>query len=228
MPGNKRTDYKESFVWGLDPADDDPAPGAANPFRVPNLWPESPAGLRDGLYPFLEHAQGCAVHLMQAFAVALGAPRGAFLKTAGRPISRASIVHYPPQPADLGEQQFGVGAHTDFGCLTILCQDDVGGLQVLNAAGEWVTAHPIEGTLVVNVGDLMARWSNDRFRSTPHRVVNASEVHRYSLVAAYDPDAATLVDPGDLLAAGETPRHAPVTCGAYITERFDRSFAYRQ
>ena len=228
MPGNRRTDYKESFVWGLESTPEEPAPGKANPFRTPNLWPQSMPELHRDLSPFLEHAQICAIHLMQAFAVGLGASREAFLGSSSRPISRASIVHYPPQPAELGDQQFGVGAHTDFGCLTVLCQDEVGGLQVLNAAGEWVTAHPIAGTLVVNVGDLMARWSNDRFRSTPHRVVNASGQHRYSLVAAYDPDAASLVDPKDLLPAGESPHYAPVTCGAYITERFDKSFAYRQ
>ena len=110
-----------------------------------------------------------------------------------------------------------------------MAQDEVGGLQVLNSADEWVTAHPIPGTLVVNVGDLMARWSNDRFRSTPHRVVNASGRERLSLVLAYDPDAETLVDPG-AAAAGRrpAPNYPPVTCGDYITSRFDQSFAYRQ
>ena len=137
MPGSKRADYKESFVWGLEPTPGEPAPGTANPFRTPNLWPESLPELREDLAPFLEHAQVCAIHLMQAFAVGLGARREAFLGSSTRPISRASIVHYPPQPAELGEQQFGVGAHTDFGCLTVLCQDEVGGLQVLNAADEW-------------------------------------------------------------------------------------------
>ena len=133
--------------------------------------------------------------------------------------------HKHPGP---GETRFGVGPHTDFGCLTVLSQDDVGGLQVLDAGGDWVTAHPIRGTLVVNVGDLLARWSNDRFRSTPHRVINSSARPRYSLVLAFDPDAATVIDPADFLPAGESPRYPATTCGAYITERFDKSFSYRQ
>ncbi len=227
MRDNQAIDLKESFVWGPELPDGDGGPDERSALRAPNLWPGSPPGFRGSVYPYLEQAQKCAVLLMGAFALALGRPADAFLRSADKPISRASLTYYPPQPARLGTTQFGVGPHTDFGCLTVLCQDDVGGLQVLNAANEWVTAHPIAGTLVVNVGDLLARWSNDRFRSTPHRVVNSSGRERYSLVLAYDPNAETLIDPAAFLPEGETPRYPPITCGAHITSRFQESFKYK-
>ena len=94
--------------------------------------------------------------------------------------------------------------------------------------GEWVTAHPIEGTLVVNVGDLLSRWTNDAFRSTPHRVINRAGVERHSMVVAADPDFATMVDPAIVCRDGEAARYEPVSCGDYVLSRFDDSFAYRK
>ena len=94
-------------------------------------------------------------------------------------------------------------------------QDQVGGLEVQNHQGEWVTAHPIEGTLVVNVGDLLMRWSNDVFRSTPHRVINRQSCERYSMVVAWDPDFDTLIEPAlfgrispDSIEAGFSPEYS--------------------
>jgi isopenicillin N synthase-like dioxygenase len=86
-------------------------------------------------------------------------------------------------------------------------------------------AHPIPGTLVINVGDLLARWTNDRFTSTDHRVVNASGRERYSIAVFLDPDYDTPIVP--VTAPGEPAHYPPVTCGEYILSRFDRSFAYR-
>jgi isopenicillin N synthase-like dioxygenase len=89
-----------------------------------------------------------------------------------------------------------------------------------------VLAHRIEDTFVVNVGDLLARWTNDRFRSTPHRVVNRSGEERLSIAVFVDPDNDTLIEP--VCRAGEPPRYPPVTCGEYIRGRYDKSFAYRR
>jgi isopenicillin N synthase-like dioxygenase len=143
-----------------------------------------------------------------------------------RPISRGSILYYPPQPPDMGADQFGVSSHTDYGCLTLLYQDDTGGLQVQGSGGTWLSASPISGTFVVNVGDLLARWTNDRFRSTPHRVVNGSGHARFSTALFIDPNAETLIEP--LTRPGEAARYAPVTCAAYLRSRLDAAFAYRQ
>ena len=125
----------------------------------------------------------------------------------------------------MGEDQFGVGPHTDFGVLTVLSQDHIGGLQVLDLNGDWVHAPPIEDTLVVNVGDLLSRWTNGIFRSTPHRVVNRSGKERLSLVLAYDPSPNMIIDPHDIFGDQCATEHKPITCGDYLTWRFEKSFS---
>jgi len=164
--------------------------------------------------------------LLQGFALGLGLERQFFLRTSDQPMSRAAFTYYPPQDAALGQNQFGVAPHTDFGVLTVLCQDDVGGLQVQHADGTWFEAPPVPGSLVVNVGDLLARWTNGVYRSTPHRVVNSSGRERLSLVLAFDPDPQTLVDAGQVF-PGQAPASEPVTCGDYLQWRFGKAFDYR-
>jgi isopenicillin N synthase-like dioxygenase len=227
MATDAKVDLKESFVWGLDLPEEDPE-RATNPFLGPNNWPDFMPELRAALYPFFEAMTDCAKMLMRAFAVSLGLPEDTFLKNCAKPISRSSTIYYPPQPPSLGREQFGVAPHTDYGCLTLLWQDDVGGLEVQNVAGEWLTAHPIPGTLVVNVGDLLARWTNDKFVSTPHRVVNRRGLDRHSMVLAFDPDFDTIVDPVATCGPSEQPKYDPVSCGEYVLSRFDAAFAYRQ
>ena len=228
MYDGARLDLKQSFNFGLEPV---PGPGegeADNPLLGPNPWPPAMPELKPALRPWFEAASACAEDILRGFAAAAGLPLDTFTTHADRPVSRGSLQYYPPQPEHLGEEQFGVAAHTDFGMLTVLGQDAVGGLQLQDLAGEWLAVPPIEGTLVINVGDLLARWSNDRYRSTPHRVINASGVERLSLVLAYDPNFETAVEPALFTAPGETPRHDPTTVGEYLVWRFRKAFAYRQ
>jgi len=226
MPGETHPDLKESFVWGLEVPPDDPDHVAGIPMVGPNNWPRSPAGMADVYNRYFDQANACGRRLLRAFAVGLGVGPDRFARNFSKPISRGAVIYYPPQPPDLGAARFGVGPHTDYGCLTLLYQDAVGGLQVQGRDGRWLTAHPIEGTLVVNVGDLLARWTNDRFASTPHRVVNASGQERYSLAVFVDPDWATEVVP--VVMPGEEAHYPPVRAGDYIQSRYDQSFAYRQ
>jgi isopenicillin N synthase-like dioxygenase len=182
--------------------------------------------MRKTLNAYFEACNSAGWRLLRAFAASIGAAEDAFVRTIDRPTSRGSLIYYPPQPPDMGDNQFGVSPHTDFGCLTLLYQDDVGGLQVRAADGAWVTAHPIPGTFVVNVGDLLARWTNDRFKSTPHRVVNRSGRERFSVAVFVDPNAETVIEP--VVVPGEIRRYPPVTAEQYIQGRFDAAFAYRQ
>ena len=128
----------------------------------------------------------------------------------------------------MGADQFGVGPHTDFGVLTVLCQDSTGGLQVEDANGDWIEAPPVEGTLIVNVADLLARWTDGAYKSTPHRVVNSSGRERLSLVLAYDPDPGTTIDARDVFGPDHAASHPPITCGDYLTWRFGKAFSYRK
>lgn len=218
MASRARPDLKESFVWGLDQPDPDGIPD--------NRWPGFLPAMRQVLTDFFTTGSQVGWSMLRAFAAGLDIAPDTFVRTIDRPISRGSILYYPPQSPDMGADQFGVSSHTDYGCLTLLYQDSTGGLQVQGRAGAWLTAHPIEGTFVVNVGDLLARWTNDRFRSTPHRVVNRSGHARYSTALFIDPNADTLIEP--VIRPGETAHYAPVTCAAYLRSRLDAAFAYRQ
>lgn len=227
MYGGARVDLKESFVWGLDTAEDDPdlLAGPVNGMVGPNRWPESMPELRPQLNAYFDAAHHCARLLLRALAVSLGAAEDYFIRCMHKPISRGTLVWYPPQPRDAGEDQFGVAPHTDYGVITLLHQDEVGGLQVATRKGEWVTAHPVEGTLVINSGDLLGRWSNDRFKSNPHRVVNSSGRERLSIAMFVDPDFDTPINP--VVQPGESAHYPEVSCGDYILGRFDKAFAYR-
>ncbi len=225
MDDDARTDLKESFLWGYqDEAGETPDD---HPLRGTNRWPDFIADMPPRSMSFFHHAHDVAHHLLRGFALALGLPRDAFLGAGGPPLSRASYVYYPAQPDDLGADQFGVGPHTDFGVLTVLCQDSVGGLQVRDVDGDWIHAPPIDGTLVVNVADLLMRWTGGAYKSTPHRVVNRSGRERLSLVLAFDPPPETVIDARDIYGAEYPASDPPITCGDYLIERFGRAFAYR-
>jgi isopenicillin N synthase-like dioxygenase len=229
MYGNKKPDLKESFVYGLELPESDPDVRAGNPLMGPNLWPAELPEMARVMNGYFAEIDRCGRRLLGAFAAALDLPAAYFTGRYTKPIARGSLVYYPPQPPDLGAEQFGVGAHTDYGCITFVAQDAVGGLQARNRSGEWVTAPPAPGTLVVNIGDLMARWTNDRFSSTPHRVVNASGRARYSMAVFYDPDFDARIEAiPSCVAPGEEARYPVTTCGEHILGRFGEAFAYRQ
>ena len=179
--------------------------------RGVNQWPRSMPRLGLILERYFDAASEVARHVLRGCALGLGLPANTFLQGVSRPLSRASLAYYPPQPETLGPDVFGVSPHTDFGVLTVLCQDEVGGLEVQDYEGDWVVAQPVPDTLVVNVGDLLARWSNDK---------------RLSMVVAFDPDFDTLIDPSVSLRPGEVPVYDPITCGDYLVWRFARAFTY--
>lgn len=225
MQDDAKPDLKESFIWGYQDAGGHTP--ADHPLRGPNQWPDHVPGMQECAMDYFRRVHEVAHHLMRGFALGLDRQEDFFLRTSATPLSRASFVYYPQQPEDMGEDQFGVGPHTDFGVLTVLCQDSVGGLQVENLNGEWIQAPPIEGTLVVNVGDLLSRWTGGAYRSTPHRVVNSSGRERLSLVLAFDPDPDTLIDACEVFGPGHVASDDPVTCGDYLVWRFGKAFSYR-
>ncbi len=226
MPGVKTVDMKESFVWGLDVRSDDPDIEPSRGLIAPNRWPDFMPALKRVLNAYFEATNELGKKLLRAFAASLDLSHDHFTKCFSKPVTRGGLIYYPPQPPTFGDEQFGVGPHTDYGCLTLLCQDHVGGLQVQHRDGTWVTAHPLPGTLVVNVGDLLHRWSNDKFLSNPHRVINASGKERFSVPVFVDPNWDTAIEP--ITANEEEPRYPPVTCGDYIRGRYEQSFAYRK
>jgi isopenicillin N synthase-like dioxygenase len=224
MADKAKADLKESFIWGhpMDRTGSD----SLHSLQGPNQWPASVPLLADVAMDYFDAAHQVAYQLMKGFALGLGLNEDFFLQQTLAPLSRASFVYYPPQPEHSGEDQFGVAPHTDFGVLTVLCQDHTGGLQVEDRQGRWIHAPPVDGTLVVNVGDLLSRWTGGAYKSTPHRVVNASGQERLSLVLAFDPDANTMIDAAGI--PGIEAKDDPITCGDYLEWRFAKAFAYRK
>ena len=233
MYDDARLDLKESFNWGIEldrgsGSEREVEREPENPLLGPNEWPAAMPELKTTVYPYFEAASACAESLLRGFALGAGLDAEHFIRLRDRPVSRGSLQYYPPQPAGAAEDQFGVAPHTDFGVLTVLCQDEIGGLQIRRRDGTWAAMPPIPGTLVVNIGDLLERWSNRRYRSTVHRVINSSGRERLSLVLAYDPNFETVVDPRAFCGDGETPHDEPITCGEYLLWRFGKAFSYRR
>ena len=225
MQDDAKSDLKESFVWGYQ--DSSGLTPQDHPLRGANQWPAHLKQFEQHSMEYFTQAHTVAETLMQGFALGLGLPDDFFLASTDKPLSRASYVYYPAQDANLGEDQFGVGPHTDFGVLTVLCQDNVGGLQVQDTSGRWIQAPPISDTLIVNVADLLSRWTAGAYKSTPHRVVNSSGRERMSLVLAYDPNPDTLIDSTQIPSLNNNDAEAPITCGDYLIWRFNKAFAYR-
>jgi isopenicillin N synthase-like dioxygenase len=228
MDDAAKPDLKESFIFGLELPETDPDVAAGTPLMGPNQWPAAMPSLRSALSAYYAAILTCGQHLLRGFAAALRLPENHFEAAYAKPLARGTAIWYPPQPPD-DPDRFGVSAHTDYGCITILAQDATGGLQVRNRAGEWIAAPPIPDTFVINIGDLMARWTNDLFVSTPHRVVNASGRERQSIATFYDPHFHTPIAVlPTCIEDGVPAAYPPTTCGAHIVGRFNRSFAYRK
>jgi isopenicillin N synthase-like dioxygenase len=224
----KRPDYKEFFSIGLELPEDDPDVLAGQALRGPNNWPDFMPELRPMLYRYYEELGRCGAALLRAVATGLGVDADFFASRYAKRMQRTQMVYYPPQPPVSDDDQFGVAPHTDYGCITLLWQDRIGGLQVREIANDmWIDAPPIDGSFVVNVGDLLARWTDDRFRSTLHRVINRSGRERYSIATFYDPTYTAAVDPRDL-AGVSSAAGAPVAAGDYILGRINDSMGYRK
>jgi isopenicillin N synthase-like dioxygenase len=225
----RKPDHKEFFSIGLELPEDDPDVLAGEKLRGPNNWPQGMPAFRVALEAYYAAMLACGADLMRAVAVSLDLAADFFVASYRKPLQRTQIVYYPPQPVELGEDQFGVAPHSDFGCITLLWQDANGGLEVLErSTRRWIPAPPIEGTLVINVADLLARWTNDRYASTPHRVINRSGRERLSIATFHDPDYQAVVDPRDLGTPDADCRYAPILAGEHIVGRIERSFGYRK
>jgi isopenicillin N synthase-like dioxygenase len=229
MEGAKNTDRKEFFSMGLELPEDDPSVLAGEALRGPNQWPDFAPALQPAMSAYYEAMMALGARLTRAVAVSLGLEEEFFVSRYRKPLQRTQAIFYPPQHVGAEEEVFGVAPHTDFGCITLLWQDGNGGLQVRERqSGGWIDAPPLPGTLVVNVGDLLGRWSNDRFASTPHRVVNRSGRERMSIATFHDPDFGAMIDPRELGTPEGEAHHEPVTAGQHILSRFDQAFGYRK
>lgn len=224
-------DLKESLNIGPIERPRHPLTAGEEIVYVENRWPaglpELPAACGDYFWAMTALSE----RIMRLFALALRLPAGHFDPLITHAPSALRAVNYPATTAPPAPGQLRAGAHTDYGLLTILRQDTVGGLQVSDSHGDWVPVPTIADAYVINIGDLMARWTNDRWRSTLHRVVNpvdgvAQAARRQSVPfffnANFDAEIACLPS---CLAAGEEPHHETVIAGPHLMGKFRRATA---
>lgn len=226
-PANKG-DLHEGFDLALDLGPDDPDVAAGVFGYGPNQWPEDLPGFREAVMRYHGAIRGFGERVFQAFALALELPEDFFAPKIGKPMAHMRVLHYPSQDGEIDERQIGIGAHSDYECFTILCTDDTPALQVLNAEGKWIMAPPVPGAFIVNVGDLMARWTNDYFQSTMHRAINTSGRRRYSIPFFFGCDSQEIVEVlPSCQSAERPPKYPPISAGDYIRSRFDETYAHR-
>jgi len=222
-------DLHEAYDIALELAADDPALATGKGLYAPNIWPEAMPEFRKAMLDYQAEMLKLGRGLFSAFAIALDQPADFFEPHITLPTCAQRIVYYPSQEGAIDENQIGIGAHSDYECFTILAQHEVAALQVLNTAGEWIKAPPIPGTFVVNIGDTMARWSNDVFASTIHRVINTTGRKRYSIPFFLGVNYDTVIDALPGCVTEDRPRkYEPVIAGDYVQQRLDATYGYRK
>lgn len=182
-----KPDQKEGLYFGAELGPDHPDVQAGTPLHGPNLFPDLP-GFRDTVLDYLAALTALGHHLMAGLALSLDLPEFYFAdRYTGDPLVLFRIFNYPYSPQVAGETAWGVGEHTDYGVLTILKQDECGGLQV-RSRSEWIDARPIPGSFICNIGDMLDRLTRGLYRSTPHRVINRAGRDRLSFPFFFDPN----------------------------------------
>jgi len=197
------------------------------PLQGPNRWPDDP-WFRDVVRRYDAATRDLGMALLPAFSIAVGAAPGFFSRLFAPAATALRLIHYPPAPETRPEDLFGISPHTDYGFLTILAQDDVGGLQIRDVAGTWIDAPARPGCFILNIGDILARWTNGRFNSTPHRVVNpSSERSRYSIGMFFDPNLDAVIEPLPAFADAGPEEPPPIRYGDYFAMRLDANYPDR-
>ncbi|KAL6270289.1 hypothetical protein ACE6H2_027200 [Prunus campanulata] len=215
-------DWKEVFDFLVEeptlvPASPDPEDKEETEWI--NQWPENPPELRAACEEYAGEVEKLALKLMGLIALSLGLPADRFNSYFKDQTSFIRLNHYPPCPSP--QLALGVGRHKDGGALTVLAQDDVGGLEVKRKTdGEWIRVKPTPNAYIINVGDIIQVWSNERYESVEHRVMVNSEKERFSIPCFLNPAHYTQVKPLKELTDERNPdKYKPYSWGKFITHR---------
>jgi isopenicillin N synthase-like dioxygenase len=204
-----RPNLNESFFISHDRSADHPDVVAGTPLRGRNQWPDGHERMRAAMVTYFKTLERLGERLLPILARALGMPAEYFAQFFRNEAHiNLRFLHYPPQEID-DDEQFGQGPHTDNSFITMLAREDVPGLAVRLPNGEWMAPPVIPGTFLVNLGNIMKRWSNDRFLSTPHGVLNDSGKDRYSIAFFYSPNVDATVECVPTCVSSDNPARYP-------------------
>lgn len=218
-------DLKEAFNIGREV----PPDGVSPLGQGINQWPAGEESFRQTVSEFFTHCAETVAEIFRALAIALHLPETFLSDRHQSQNFTLRLLHYPPLTTTPKPGQSRAGAHTDYGTLTLLFQDGVGGLEVQTPEGNWVAAPAIPGAVLINIGDMTQRWSNDLLRSTRHRVGlpvgTAAGSDRYSIAYFCEPDPETeIACLPSCQSADNPPRYAPVKAGEYLLSRLQATY----
>jgi isopenicillin N synthase-like dioxygenase len=224
-----RPNFNESFFISHDRGPAHPDVVAGTPLRGRNRWPAGHAAMRAAMVRYFEVMVALGERTLPILDRALDMPAGSFAPFfAGEAHVTLRFLHYPPQEVD-DPEQFGQGPHTDNSFITFLAREDTPGLAVRLPSGEWLAPPLLEGTFLVNLGNIMKRWSNDRFRSTPHGVVNDSGRDRYSIAFFYSPNVGARIEVlPSCVSADAPPRYEPAVYGDLVRAFYRANYFHQQ
>ncbi|MBB3898198.1 isopenicillin N synthase family dioxygenase [Roseococcus suduntuyensis] len=192
----RKPNRNEAFQVAAEPAPDDADVGAGTPLHGPNQWPADLPGFKEAVLGYHTTMVGFAGLMASLFARGLGMPADYFAQFYKKPLIQLRLLHYLPHKEDIDALEGGDSrAHCDAGGFTMLQQDDVGGLEIKSRSGEWLVVPPVENSFVINIGDSMKMWTNHRYASTLHRVVNRYGRERFSVGVFANPDYHTIIRP---------------------------------
>jgi len=224
---NTRPDLNEAFFVKRERPADDPLVVAGRRFAGPNRWPDDLPGFRETVLAYTDAIDALGRRLLPACAVALDLPADHFAAAFAESQFSFRLSHYPPVPAEAN--QFGIAPHTDANFMTFLAQSDVPGLQVRMPSGEWLDVPYVPGSFAVNSGDMMARWTNGRFKSTPHRALPPLGRHRYAIPYFLGPHMDTVIACLPTCQGPDRPTPAPpIAYADYLTWWYDANYDARR
>lgn len=219
-------DLKEGYMSSVEADENHRYTKQAVPGTGPNQWPETFPEFKERYQAYERQALELGRHLARMVALSLELPEDYFDAALEEPLHYCRILKYPPMPKNASSNQLGAGAHSDWGLLTLLLQDDVGGLEVRNADGKWISAPPVKGAYIINLGEMLPVITNDRYKATMHRVLNnSSDKVRYSCPTFCDPEYFYKVECAPtILELDGFAKHPPMTAGEHLRKQFEKTF----
>ncbi|WP_170425269.1 isopenicillin N synthase family dioxygenase [Ruegeria arenilitoris] len=216
---NANPDFKEVFDCGYELPPDNPYADKGLSVYAPNLWPEYPVEFQNTIRSYYSDACSVAMRILRAIAVALGRDETSFDKAFDTPMALLRGNFYPERPTWAGEHDFGIAAHTDYGCLTLLATDGSSGLEVRMPDDTWQPVSAKPGTFIINFGEMLEFWTAGQVKATEHRVVGGTQ-ERISVPLFFNPSYDTNVAPP---ASGQT-----ISAGEHLTNRYNETYVHLQ